>query len=184
MLELKNIIKNYPIGSGVVRALKGINLTFRKSEFVSILGPSGCGKSTALNLLCGLQKPTEGRIFFGEDDVTDLPAENRGVGMVFQNYALYPHMSVAENMAFALKLKKTPKDEIDKNTYSIFELEEGVPTYGYELAQAVEDEYLVAFRSLETTLKFTSEGITYDQLSAEDQEEYEDVALDFYESIK
>lgn len=80
--------------------------------------------------------------------------------------------------AHLVGLTATPRDEIDKNTYSIFELEEGVPTYGYELAQAVEDKYLVDFRSLETTLKFTSEGITYDQLSAEDQEEYEDTFTD------
>ena len=80
--------------------------------------------------------------------------------------------------AHLVGLTATPRDEIDKNTYSVFELEEGVPTYGYELAQAVEDKYLVDFRSLETTLKFTSEGITYDQLSAEDQEEYEDTFTD------
>ena len=67
---------------------------------MGLLGPSGCGKSTTLNLLSGLQKPTSGRIFFGDDDVTDLPAENRGVGLVFQNYALYPHLTVRQNIIF------------------------------------------------------------------------------------
>ena len=80
--------------------------------------------------------------------------------------------------AHLVGLTATPRDEIDKNTYGVFELEEGVPTYGYELAQAVEDKYLVDFRSLETTLKFTSEGITYDQLSEQDKEAYEDTFAD------
>ena len=77
---------------------------------------SGCGKSTTLNLLSGLQKPTSGRIFFGDDDVTDLPAENRGVGLVFQNYALYPHLTVRQNITFPLenrtqaRTKLTPSD--------------------------------------------------------------------------
>ena len=72
-------------------------------ELVGLLGPSGCGKSTALYLICGLEKPTGGKIFFGEDDVTDLPPENRGVGLVFQNYALYPHLTVRQNILFPLQ---------------------------------------------------------------------------------
>ena len=99
MLELKNIHKTYSAGVNEVRALQGIDLQFRKSEFVSILGPSGCGKSTALNLISGLLKPTEGRIFFGEEEVTRLAAEHRGVGVVFQNYALFPNMTVLKNGA-------------------------------------------------------------------------------------
>ena len=87
-------------------------------ELVGLLGPSGCGKSTALYLICGLEKPTEGRIFFGEDDVTDLPPENRGVGLVFQNYALYPHLTVRQNILFPLQnLKgeqKLSREEMEK----------------------------------------------------------------------
>ena len=87
-------------------------------ELVGLLGPSGCGKSTALYLICGLEKPTGGRIFFGEDDVTDLPPENRGVGLVFQNYALYPHLTVRQNILFPLQnLKgeeKLSKEEMEK----------------------------------------------------------------------
>lgn len=80
------------------------DLTFEipDGELIALLGPSGCGKSTTLNLISGLQKPTSGRIFFGDDDVTDLPPENRSVGLVFQNYALYPHLSVMENIIFPL----------------------------------------------------------------------------------
>ena len=72
-------------------------------ELIGLLGPSGCGKSTTLNLICGLQAPTSGRIFFGDDDVTDLPPEKRGVGLVFQNYALYPHLTVQQNILFPLQ---------------------------------------------------------------------------------
>ena len=83
-------------------------------ELVGLLGPSGCGKSTTLFMICGLQKPTEGRIFFGEDDVTELPPENRGVGVVFQNYALYPHLSVLQNITFPLENLKG-KDKLTKD---------------------------------------------------------------------
>ena len=88
-------------------------------KLIGLLGPSGCGKSTTLNLICGLEPPTSGRIFFGEDDVTRLPPENRGVGLVFQNYALYPHLTVQENIMFPLqnlrgKDKLTKQDMLEK----------------------------------------------------------------------
>ena len=93
---------------------------------IGLLGPSGCGKSTALNLLCGLQKPTRGKIFFGEDEVTNLPAENRGVGMVFQNYALYPHLTVLKNITFPLEnlkgAEKLTKEEMVKKAYEVAKL--------------------------------------------------------------
>ena len=72
-------------------------------KLIGLLGPSGCGKSTTLNLISGLETPTSGRIYFGDDDVTDLPPENRGIGLVFQNYALYPHMTVRQNILFMLQ---------------------------------------------------------------------------------
>ena len=87
-------------------------------KLVGLLGPSGCGKSTALNLICGLESPTEGRLFFDEDDVTDIPAENRGVGMVFQSYALYPHLNVKKNIMFPLQNlkgdKKLTKEQMEQ----------------------------------------------------------------------
>ena len=89
---------------------------------LGLLGPSGCGKSTTLNLLSGLQKPTSGRIFFGDDDVTDLPAENRGVGLVFQNYALYPHLTVRQNITFPLE-NRTGKDKLTRQQMADMALE-------------------------------------------------------------
>ena len=91
-------------------------------KLIGLLGPSGCGKSTTLYMISGLQTPTEGKIFFGDQDVTALPAEQRGVGLVFQNYALYPHMTVYDNMAFALKLRHAPKDEIDRKVKEAAEI--------------------------------------------------------------
>ena len=104
---LQNLTKKFPnrnkkIHEDVI-AVNNFNFEIPDGELVGLLGPSGCGKSTALNLICGLEKPTEGRIFFGEDDVTDLPPEKRGVGLVFQNYALYPHMTVRQNIMFPLQ---------------------------------------------------------------------------------
>ncbi|MDO4344505.1 MAG: ABC transporter ATP-binding protein [Eubacteriales bacterium] len=88
---------------GEVIAVNDFSFEIPDGKLIGLLGPSGCGKSTTLNLLCGLLKPTSGRIFFGEDDVTELPAEKRGVGMVFQNYALYPHLTVRQNIIFPLQ---------------------------------------------------------------------------------
>ncbi len=102
---LENLTKKFPNRSrrqADVVAVDHFNFTVPDGELVGLLGPSGCGKSTTLNLLCGLLTPTEGRILFGDEDVTNLPAENRGVGMVFQNYALYPHLTVRQNIMFPL----------------------------------------------------------------------------------
>jgi len=116
--DLTKIFPNRNKKQPDVVAVDHLNFEIPDGALVGLLGPSGCGKSTTLNLLCGLQKPTEGRIFFGEDDVTDLPAENRGVGMVFQNYALYPHLKVKQNITFPLEnLKgkaKLSKEEMAK----------------------------------------------------------------------
>lgn len=92
-------------------AVNKLTTTIKDGELVSLLGPSGCGKSTTLMLLSGLYKPTSGEIYFGDRNVTSMDAEKRGVGMVFQNYALYPHMSVLKNIMFPLKMKKIPKKE-------------------------------------------------------------------------
>ena len=103
---LQNLTKKFPNrnkkGDDVI-AVNDFNFEIPDGKLIGLLGPSGCGKSTTLNLICGLEAPTEGRIFFGEDDVTRLPPENRGVGLVFQNYALYPHLTVQENILFPLQ---------------------------------------------------------------------------------
>lgn len=104
---LKGITKKFPSRDkkthSEVTAVSNFDIELLDGKLIGLLGPSGCGKSTLLNLICGLQKPTEGKIFFGDDDVTDLPPENRGVGLVFQNYALYPHLTVLENIIFPLQ---------------------------------------------------------------------------------
>ena len=105
-VALQDLTKRFP-GHGKnasdVIAVNNFNFEIPDGRLVGLLGPSGCGKSTTLNLICGLLKPSEGKIFFGEDDVTNLPPENRGVGMVFQNYALYPHLTVMQNIMFPLQ---------------------------------------------------------------------------------
>jgi len=113
---LENLTKKFPNRNKKqpdVVAVNNFNLEIPDGKLIGLLGPSGCGKSTALNLLCGLLKPTSGKIYFGEDDVTNLPVENRGVGMVFQNYALYPHLTVKQNIIFPLQNLKG-KDKLTK----------------------------------------------------------------------
>ncbi len=105
---LENLTKIFPnrdkkkVGEDVV-AVNGFNFEIPDGKLIGLLGPSGCGKSTTLYMISGLQKPTSGKIFFGEEDVTELPTESRGVGLVFQNYALYPHMTVKQNILFPLQ---------------------------------------------------------------------------------
>ena len=113
---LENLTKKFPNrtkgGSDVV-AVNDFTFVIPDGKLIGLLGPSGCGKSTTLNLICGLLKPTEGKILFGEDDVTDLAPEHRGVGLVFQNYALYPHLTVKQNILFPLQNLKG-KDKLTK----------------------------------------------------------------------
>ena len=111
-IVLKNLTKRFPSrnkkGAEVI-AVNNFNFEIPDGQLIGLLGPSGCGKSTTLNLISGLETPTEGRIFFGEEDVTELPPEERGVGLVFQNYALYPHLTVEENIIFPLQNLKGDK---------------------------------------------------------------------------
>lgn len=107
---------------GPVTALDRLTLTLGKGKLIGLLGPSGCGKSTTLFLLAGLYQPTEGRIFFGDRDMTRVPPERRHVGLVFQNYALYPHMTVFENIAFPLRMKRLPLREIRDRVQRMAEL--------------------------------------------------------------
>jgi multiple sugar transport system ATP-binding protein len=108
-------------------AVDQLDLEVRDGEFLVLVGPSGCGKSTSLRMLAGLEDVDNGAIFIDDRDVTNLPPKSRDIAMVFQNYALYPHMTVYDNMAFALKLRKTPKSEIDeavKKAAAMLELED------------------------------------------------------------
>jgi multiple sugar transport system ATP-binding protein len=107
-LKLKNIIKKY----GKTQVIHGINLDVKDKEFIVLVGPSGCGKSTVLRMIAGLETISEGTISIDNTIVNDIAPKDRGLAMVFQNYALYPHMNVFENMSFGLKLNKTPKQEI------------------------------------------------------------------------
>ena len=110
-LSLKNISKVYPNG---FIAVKDFNLEIQDKEFIIFVGPSGCGKSTTLRMIAGLEEISGGELYIGDRLVNDVEPKDRDIAMVFQNYALYPHMTVYDNMAFGLKLRKTPKDQIDK----------------------------------------------------------------------
>ncbi|GHV68061.1 sugar ABC transporter ATP-binding protein [Spirochaetia bacterium] len=110
-VELKGISKVY---DGNVRAVDSANIVVEDKEFVVFVGPSGCGKSTTLRMVAGLEDITEGELYIDGELMNDVPPKDRNIAMVFQNYALYPHMTVYENMAFGLRIKKVPKDEIDR----------------------------------------------------------------------
>ena len=110
-LSLQHINKTYPNG---FEAVKDFNLEIEDKEFIIFVGPSGCGKSTTLRMVAGLEEITSGTLKIGDKVMNDVEPKDRDIAMVFQNYALYPHMTVYDNMAFGLKLRKVPKDEIDK----------------------------------------------------------------------
>lgn len=125
LLELKDVKKKFD----QVDVLEGINLAIEKGEFITFLGSSGCGKTTTLRIIAGLEKPDSGRVILEGRDVTDLPPHQRDVNTVFQNYALFPHMTVADNVAYGLKIRKVPKDEI---RYKVKEMLELVQLDGFE----------------------------------------------------
>ncbi|WP_234122950.1 ABC transporter ATP-binding protein [Clostridium hydrogenum] len=102
--------------------INNIDFTVKSGELVSLLGPSGCGKSTTLSIIAGINKPTQGEVYFGDECITDKEPEERGIGMVFQNYALYPHMTVFKNIMFPLKMNKVNKEEAKKRVYAIAEI--------------------------------------------------------------
>ena len=105
-IRLQNVRKVYP--NGYVAA-RGLDLEIANGEFIVLVGPSGCGKSTTLRMVAGLETPTEGSIWLGGRDVTDLPPQQRDVAMVFQTYALYPHKTVRDNLAFGLRMRAVPR---------------------------------------------------------------------------
>ena len=110
-LSLRNVYKRYP---GGVTAVSDFNLEIKDKEFIILVGPSGCGKSTTLRMVAGLEEISDGEVYIGDRLVNDVAPKDRDIAMVFQNYALYPHMTIFDNMAFGLKLRKTPKDEIKR----------------------------------------------------------------------
>lgn len=110
LIRLEGIVKSFDD----TNVLKGIDLIVDENEFVTLLGPSGCGKTTTLRIIAGFEKPDQGRVYFDGKDITDLPANQRPVNTVFQNYALFPHMNVFENIAFSLRVKNVKEDEIKK----------------------------------------------------------------------
>jgi multiple sugar transport system ATP-binding protein len=118
-IELRNVTKTFP---GDVRAIDDVSLRIPDGEFIALVGPSGCGKSTLLRAIAGLEDVTSGEIAIGGRDVTDLAPRHRDIAMVFQSYALYPHMSVRQNIGYGLKVRRTPKDEIRTRVDEIAEL--------------------------------------------------------------
>lgn len=121
-VRLKNLTKVFSKKEGNVVAVDHINIDIPSGKLIGLLGPSGCGKSTTLFMIAGLHKVTEGEIFFGENEVSKYPPEKRGIGLVFQNYALYPHLTVEENIRFPLENRKVDKQEINNRVYQMAEL--------------------------------------------------------------
>lgn len=153
-VTLKNITKTYPSrikGANTVTAVHHFSFEIPDGKLVALLGPSGCGKSTTLHLLSGLLEPTEGQIFFDEEDVTHLPAEHRGVGLVFQNYALYPHLTVYKNIIFPLqnlrgknKLTKTQIQEKAQNVAKLVQIEDYMDRKPAELSGGQQQRVAIA----------------------------------------
>ncbi|RWD39266.1 ABC transporter ATP-binding protein [Mesorhizobium sp.] len=117
-IHLQNLVKKF----GDFTALKTMDLAIADGEFMALLGPSGCGKSTTMNMIAGMEEPTSGKIVFGERDMTGVPMGRRGVGFVFQNYAIFTHMSVRQNLAYGPKMRGAPKAEIDRRVGAIAEM--------------------------------------------------------------
>jgi multiple sugar transport system ATP-binding protein len=118
-VRLENVKKVF---HGGVVAVRDVNIHVSEKEFLVLVGPSGCGKTTTLRMIAGLEEATEGNIYIGDALVNDVPPKDRDIAMVFQNYALYPHMTVFDNMAFSLKLRKYPKQEIKQRVHEAAQL--------------------------------------------------------------
>ena len=128
IIELRNLSKRYYDN----QVLDNLSLDIKKNEFLTLLGPSGCGKTTTLKIIAGFEYADEGKVLFEEKDITDIPPYERQINTVFQKYALFPHMNIYENIAFGLKIKKMPKDEIDKKVKEMLKL---VALEGFENRQ-------------------------------------------------
>src|SRR6202521_1343785 len=122
MLKVQDLRLKYRTDEGEVEAVRGLSLNVERGQFYTLLGPSGCGKTTTLRCVAGLETPTSGRILFGERDVTQLPPEKRNIGMVFQNYALFPHMTVAENIGFGLDMRGIRETDARSKVDAVMEM--------------------------------------------------------------
>ncbi|GII61779.1 spermidine/putrescine import ATP-binding protein PotA [Sphaerisporangium krabiense] len=121
-IELDGVVKEYTAHGEVVRAVKGVSLSIAQGEFFSMLGPSGCGKTTTMRMIAGFEEPSRGTVRLHGQDVTDVPPNRRDVNMVFQSYALFPHMNVWENVAFGLRRKRVPEEEIKRRVGEMLEI--------------------------------------------------------------
>lgn len=159
-IVLEHLTKQFPPrgrkAQEPVTAVSDFNFEIPDGQLIGLLGPSGCGKSTTLNMICGLEKPTSGRILFGDDDVTSFPPERRGVGMVFQNYALYPHLTVKQNILFPLqnlkgkdKLSRSQMDERAQNAARLVQITELMDRRPSELSGGQQQRVAIA-RALAT----------------------------------
>ena len=172
-LSLKNVCKVYP--NGFV-AVKDFNLEIADKEFIIFVGPSGCGKSTTLRMIAGLEEISSGELWIGDKLVNDVEPKDRDIAMVFQNYALYPHMTVYDNMAFGLKLRKVPKADIDKAVHEaakildiehllspkVFLMDEPLSNLDAKLRVQMRVEISKLHQRLETTIIY----VTHDQTEA------------------
>ena len=154
-IVLEHLTKQFPPrgrkAQEPVTAVSDFNFEIPDGQLIGLLGPSGCGKSTTLNMICGLEKPTSGRILFGDDDVTSFPPERRGVGMVFQNYALYPHLTVKQNILFPLqnlkgkdKLSRSQMDERAQNAARLVQITELMDRRPSELSGGQQQRVAIA----------------------------------------
>ena len=134
-IEVRNAVKAFGQGSGAVRALDDVSVEIRQGEFFTLLGPSGCGKTTLLRLIAGFETPTSGQILLDGQDITDLPPNRRPVNTVFQSYALFPHLTVAENVGFGLMMQGRPKAEVAERTAEMLALVKMAPMAGRKTAQ-------------------------------------------------
>ncbi len=142
-VRLRGLVKKF----GKTIALRGIDLDIKNGEFIVLLGPSGCGKTTTLRIIAGLEKPDEGRVLFGDKDVTFLPPKDRNVSMVFQSYAVWPHMRVRENIAFPLKIRGVPQDEIERRVKwaaELLQIDELLDRYPHQLSGGQRQRVAVA----------------------------------------
>ena len=140
-IRFENIVKSF--GSNTV--LKDINLEVEKGQLVTLLGPSGCGKSTLLRCLSGLETVTSGKVYLDDKDITDVNPKDRDIGMVFQQYSLFPNMDVAQNVAFGLKMKKVPNAEIDKRVKEMVDI---VHEYGKEAMMFIGSSASLSIRAV------------------------------------
>jgi multiple sugar transport system ATP-binding protein len=144
-IRIENVSKTYP--GGKAPAIPDISLTVADSEFMVLLGPSGCGKTTLLRMIAGLEYPDSGRIFIGDREVTDLPPRKRGIAMVFQSYAVFPHLSVFDNIAFGLRMQKRPNEEVRRrvqNAAGMIQLEPYLQRYPAQLSGGQRQRVAVA----------------------------------------